>query len=111
MRYKVAVIGSGNVGRQTAAKLMREAVAGGLNIEIVLYNRNIESAEGNARDIVDAENASSFAGGVPNQSTIRAASDYSDIAGADVVILTELSPPTTMVVSSVIRTVVLVSLT
>jgi L-lactate dehydrogenase len=73
---KVAVIGAGRVGSTTAFTLMVRGLAG----EIVICNRNVDRAKGEALDI---------AHGVPLLNTTKISyGDYEACAGADVVVLT-----------------------
>ena len=73
---KVAVIGAGNVGATFAYALVLNGLVG----EIVLVDVNRKRAEGEAMDISHA---------VPLSNPVRVwAGDYSDCAGADVVVVT-----------------------
>lgn len=73
---KLAVIGAGNVGATTAYT----AMCGGLFSEIVIIDINKEKASGEALDMMH---------GVSFVSTCRVyAGDYSDCAGADVIVIT-----------------------
>jgi len=73
---KVAVIGAGNVGATFAYALVLNGLVG----EIVLVDIDRKRAEGEAMDISHA---------VPLSSPVRVwAGDYSDCAGADVVVVT-----------------------
>ncbi len=73
---KVAVIGAGNVGATFAYALVLDGLVG----EIVLIDIDRQRAEGEAMDINHA---------VPLSNPVRVwAGDYSDCAGADVVVVT-----------------------
>ena len=73
---KVAVIGAGNVGATFAFALVLDGLVG----EIVLIDIDRERAEGEAMDISHA---------APLSNPVRVwAGDYSDCAGADVVVVT-----------------------
>ena len=73
---KIAVLGTGNVGATIAYTLTQK----GLCSELVLVDINKEKAEGEALDLAQCEVC------VPS-STIRSG-EYSDVAGADIVIVT-----------------------
>lgn len=75
-RGKIAIIGAGAVGSTCAYTIM----LGGLFSEIVLIDINKNKAEGDAMDI---------AHGVPLGKPVHVnAGDYSDCAGADIVVIT-----------------------
>jgi len=75
---KIAIVGTGQVGQATAQQLARENFCN----DIVLIGRNKGAAEGIALDIQHA---------IPlyeSNSVITGTNNYSDLAGADIVVIT-----------------------
>ncbi|KIM06795.1 MAG: malate dehydrogenase [Sulfurovum sp. FS08-3] len=79
---KVAIIGAGNVGATVAYSL---AMRGSCH-QIVLRDRNIETAQGKALDMSQAANAARM------HTVVTVAKEAKDIAGSDVVVITAGSP-------------------
>jgi len=79
---KVTIIGAGNVGSTVAYIL---AMNGACH-EVVLKDRNIETAKGKALDMSQAANAARM------HTIVYAAQKPEDIAGSDVVVITAGSP-------------------
>ncbi|MBN2824909.1 MAG: malate dehydrogenase [Campylobacterales bacterium] len=79
---KVAIIGAGNVGATVAYSL---AMRGSCH-QIVLRDRNIETAQGKALDMSQAANAAR------THTIVKVAKEAKDMAGSDVVVITAGSP-------------------
>ena len=79
---KVSIIGAGNVGATVGYSLAMRGIAH----EIVLRDRNVEIAQGKALDMSQAANAARM------HTIVTAATEASDMAGSDVVVITAGSP-------------------
>lgn len=79
---KVSIIGAGNVGATVAYSLAMRGVCH----EVVLRDRNIETAKGKALDMSQAANAARM------HTIVKVAEEAKDMAGSDVVVITAGSP-------------------
>ncbi len=77
MHYKISLIGSGQIGGTASLLIAQKSLA-----SVVMFDLNAGTAKGKALDIMQS-------GGVVNQDyNIFGTSDYADITGSDVVIIT-----------------------
>jgi len=79
---KVSIIGAGNVGATVAYSLAMR----GICHEIILRDRNVETARGKALDMSQAANAARM------HTIVTVAEEAKDMAGSDVVVITAGSP-------------------
>jgi malate dehydrogenase len=81
MRTKVTIMGAGRVGSTTAQMLAYKELC-----DIVLWDRNAESAKGIALDILESSPLAGF------DVSITGTSNFNDIKGSDIVVLTAGAP-------------------